>query len=355
MTPEFLRIVAALLQLLFAEDEKIDGAIEGLDIAMARGEVPPETCCRLLAVAFPRMQRSSRGTPLREWAARAYLTNWATNHLLFGAVAPVLGALEGGKCRPVLLKGAALIVSDYHDLGVRCMGDVDILVDSSRAEQAWRILCGAGASPERRGSLSDFHAIHAAHHAWQFTLPGGGAVDLHWSPLVDCVSPALAERFLASSQVAPFRGIATRVPSPEHRLLQACVHGAHRDPWAPWRWVIDALTVLRRTPDLNWRAVREAATASHLEHAFDAALSTVRAIATRYSKWDGVASSTSASLRDRVELWAWRGDELSFRATPIARIVTHLSRYLRLRRFHPEWGEKGMRDYWRLYCSEKGW
>jgi hypothetical protein len=194
---------------------------------------------------------------------------------------------------------------------------------------------------------------HSPYHGCQFRFSRGFAVDLHWSPLSDCCSPDLAARFLATARRASFGGLAIRVPSPPHLLLHACVHAAKRDWLMPGRSVLDAACLVQDTPDLDWALLWDTARTAGVEHAVDVVLRSLDAVVGLPPGWNRHRRLTRASLADRIELWGWRRDGLSFRNTPVARVITHLSRYRRLRRYHPAWRHRGPTAYWRLYRAER--
>ncbi len=351
MSANTARVHATILRLLRAVGGEVDPLVERLT-ADVGPQGPDSDTARLLSVVFPSLRRSRAGALLRDQARKAYLGNWVVNRSLLMTVAPVVEALRAAGCRPVALKGVALLVSQYRNLGLRRGGDLDVLVDPRHAETAWRILEDLGGLPEQRGVPTGASSIRSAHHAWHFDLGGRATVDLHWSPFSDCCSLAAADRFLTTAREAVFSDFAFSVPSPENLLLHACAHGAHRDWWVPGRWLVDAATIVAATPALDWALVWEGAREAGLEHAIDAALRDLDAKTGLPSGWDAGRRGRHASPWDRLELWAWRRDELSFAKAPIPRLISHVSRYRRLRRFHPDWTRQGVGAYWRLYRLE---
>jgi hypothetical protein len=345
------RIVTQIVRLLAADDEHVDS--RAADLAAAVGVTPlTPPLVQLLTATVPAMRGAPVGATVLEQALPAYLANWAANRRLLAGAAPILEALGSAHCRPVALKGLALLMCYYEDLGVRSVADLDVLIDPARAETAWQILTEMGGVADQRAFPKTFAAIRAAYHAWQFMFPGGFAIDLHWSPFSDCFAGVVAEGFLAAARPITFGGLTANIPSPEHLLLHVCVHGVHRASAVPDRWMLDAATLVGKAPAVDWSVVADGARAAGLEHALVFALRRLRSVGGLPGAPDDVLHARRASILDRVEVWAWHRDELSFRAAPIARVLCHLSRYRRLRRFHPAWRRKGLRDYWRLYRQE---
>ena len=62
----------------------------------------------------------------------SYLRTWHANRLAFEALVPVLEALTRAGIRAMLLKGAALGVRYYGDVGLRPMADCDVMVPAIR-------------------------------------------------------------------------------------------------------------------------------------------------------------------------------------------------------------------------------
>lgn len=343
---------ATLLRVLNADPHDVDSSARELDRAIGPTD-PDLPTSRLLATLLPQLRHVSVESRLPEIASKGYLVNRVNNSGLFSGIVPVIDALQQAGCRPTLLKGAAMIVAYYRDLGLRALADADVLVDPRCAPVAWGVLSRLGGTPERRGSLVDFSAVRAAFHGWQFTFPGF-AIDLHWSPLCDCCSDDVADAFLRSARPASHGGLAAMVPCPEHLLLHTAVHAARRDWWAPSRGLLDSARIVSDTPGLDWRTIWSLAETVRLEGALRAVLQRIaEAIELPGAAWAPAATPRVQPWR-RVELWAWRRDELSFERTPVARLVCHASRYWRLRRFHPAWRSRGWLDYWQLHRAEKG-
>lgn len=339
-----------IARLAVAPDDEVEALARDLE-RLAETQPPDAEQARILAAVYPRLRAYAADAVLTSLAAKVYLSNWSSNRTLFERAAPLVEALATSGCGPVLLKGAALLSSVYRDLGVRALSDVDLLVDPRCVEAAWQILLEHGGAPERRGALAGVAQCWMAGHAWAFTFPGGWAIDLHWSPLVDCCAETLADRFRAHAEPASLNGVSVLVPAREHLLLHACVHGVRRDWLAPGRWLIDAATLVWRTPGLKWTLVSETAHEAGLGLALRSAWRSLEAVIPLPD--DEGASHWPQELIERLEWWAWRLDRYSFHQAPLPRVITHLSRYRRLRRYHPGWRRKGWRDYWALHRAEK--
>jgi Uncharacterised nucleotidyltransferase len=183
-----------------------------------------------------------------------YRRSWSHNQLIFKRAAEAIAALEGAGIETLITKGASLALLSYGDVGVRPMDDVDVLVPLDRTREAIEVLSAAGWKPDHE----DPAAWTQVHHSLGFAGPKGGEVDLHWFSLWQPASDAGLWRASIPLELA---GISTRAPCPADQLLLTCVHGTPWSPLPPFRWIADAVTVIRSAGEqLDWdRFLAEAA------------------------------------------------------------------------------------------------
>jgi hypothetical protein len=182
-----------------------------------------------------------------------YRRSWSHNQLIFKRAAEAIAVLEREGIETLVTKGASLALLSYGDVGVRPMDDVDVLVPIERTAAAIEALSGAGWSPAHDEPL-DWTEVH---HSLDFASTDSGHVDLHWFSLWQ---PASDKELWRASVSLGLAGAATRAPCPADQLLLACVHGTPWSPLPPFRWIADAVTVIRSAGDqLDWdRLVAEA-------------------------------------------------------------------------------------------------
>lgn len=182
-----------------------------------------------------------------------YRRSWSHNQLIFKRAAEALAVLEGAGIETLITKGASLAILSYGDVGVRPMDDVDVLVPIERTAEAIEALSGAGWSPDH----DDPAARTRVHHSLGFSGADRGEVDLHWFSLWQ---PASEGELWRASVPLELAGAVTRAPCPADQLLLACVHGTPWSPLPPFRWIADAVTVIRSAGEqLDWdRLVAEA-------------------------------------------------------------------------------------------------
>jgi hypothetical protein len=211
---------------------------------------------RLLGHLCRNLQRNGVTDPLLTTLKGFYRRTWYQNHLRLREAAVILARLRDRGIEPMLLKGAALVVLYYEDVGLRPMEDVDILVRTEQAEAAAATLSELGwtstdaVTPRRL----------RASHAMAFTDSSGHQVDLHWHLLPESCWPDADARFWQYAAVVPVGGVEVRVLDTAHQLFHVCAHGVRWEPVPPLRWIADAATVMARAPStIDWdRLLQEA-------------------------------------------------------------------------------------------------
>lgn len=188
----------------------------------------------------------------------AYHGTWRHNHHLIAQAARGLGALRAAGIPTMVLKGTALSVVHYRDLGARPFVDVDVLVPTQTATDAIIALRKSGWEP----LINDFEALRSINHAAPFGNRNGGVIDLHWHSLW---RPAPEDDLWEAAVPIEVGGMPTLAPSSADLLLQVCAHGVQWVPSPPGRWIADCLVVLRSSGDaFDWDRVVARTGARHL-------------------------------------------------------------------------------------------
>jgi hypothetical protein len=204
---------------------------------------------RLLPMVYRNLGPDSLGEEIAGRLKGAYRLSWTRNQLLFRRATEAIGALEGAGIETMVLKGASLALLSYGDIGIRPMDDVDVLVPLSRTADAIDALSVAGWKADKDDPLG----WAQVHHSMGLAGSGGGSVDLHWFALWQ---PARDEELWRASVPLELAGVATRAPCDADQLLLACVHGTPWSRLSPFRWIADAIAVIRHSGDrLDWDRV----------------------------------------------------------------------------------------------------
>lgn len=202
---------------------------------------------RLLPLLYRNAEAGRVSDPEMARLRGIYRYHWCRNQLLLGELRGLLAALREASVEVLLLKGAALIDRYYKDPGLRPMSDLDIMVRPERMEAARAVLQNLGWTPR---VPVDFGRIHAQRlvHAVDFVREKHGRtleVDLHWTPLHRATWPDAERPFWTHALNTEMGGIPCRLLDPTHQLLHTCLHGGLWNAMPPFRWVADALWVLR--------------------------------------------------------------------------------------------------------------
>jgi hypothetical protein len=192
--------------------------------------------------------------PSFEKAKGIYRRTWVENRLRWMNLLPVLSGLQReGVSQIVILKGMAMILAIYRDFGARVLGDLDILIPRNQLPQADSYLRRQG----WQANVSRLNLLEAAHlnrwHALNFTLGTELHLDLHWSFIQEHCG-AIDEKIFQSAQSLVCEGVSLCIPFETDLFFQACIHGLKKSPVPLIRWMVDAMTLLRRG-NIDWERV----------------------------------------------------------------------------------------------------
>ena len=223
---------------------------------------------RLLPLAYANLGDAIRDDPVFGRAAGLYRRTWTQNQLLFDRAAGGRTALADAGVEAMLLKGAPLSALHYRSAGARPMADVDVLVRPFEAERAMAVLREAGWAGEREPAERQIRI----HHSYPFRDAGVGHIDLHGFSLWQSSSDGPLWQAARPLELA---GAAAVAPDPADLLLIVCAHGSPRQPEPAFRWLADAVTVIR-TAEVDWDRFAAEARRRNLAVAAAAALRYLR-------------------------------------------------------------------------------
>lgn len=207
---------------------------------------------RMLPLLYRRLQEQGVDHPDGEKLRAFYVRALLQNKVVFQRVGEVLALLRRAGIEHMLLKGAALVGRGYYDAGSRPMGDFDILVREESLPAAAQILEGQ----EWRAEHRDFELGLPYGHAINFRQPNGSIFDLHRHVLPNENEWQMDADFWEHAVEITFEETRTKVLGPTDQLLHICVHGARWNPVPSFRWVADALMLLRRDGSkINWKRI----------------------------------------------------------------------------------------------------
>jgi len=270
------------------------------------------------------------GNRLVEMGHCTYLATWRQNRERMAHLAAVLDEFEQAGIPCMLLKGAALILRNYRDYGLRGMGDFDLLIRPSDLERAVGLLIRNGWTPEEGCSLEAILRQARVRHAWQF-FRADQSCDLHWRPLARCYSPEVSEMFWQGSEAVELEGHAVQVPGATDQFFHTSVHAMHWEWTRNLYWMADAITALR-DGEPDWDRVAALAAKSGMRAQLAGALA---ALAAQFQ----LAIPKQVSGAD-VPAWEQREYRLMQKPCPLGlvdSIAWHRYHFRRIRQFDSRW------------------
>lgn len=231
---------------------------------------------RLLPLVWANLTRQGIRDPALDRLAGFYQDTRVRVEGLLEAAGRVLAGLHAAGIPTLVLKGCALVTGYYRDPGVRPMSDLDVLVPTSAAMAAQRVLRAHGWSPRFHWSTLGVRMTHAA----VFDGAPGPPVDLHWHVFAECCRPDDDAALWDRSVAIEIAGAPTRALSSADQLIHVCVHGEKWVHVPGIRWVADGVTVMRAAT-IDWEHLVQEATRrrfvrrlggqlAYLRHAVDA-------------------------------------------------------------------------------------
>ncbi len=206
---------------------------------------------RLLPLVYVNILRGNTDLPHAKLLKGLYKRTWYENQVRLRACAYVLHALHDVGIDTLLLKGQALALQYYGEVGVRPMNDIDIFVPKSNALRAVEVLVRLGWSAVGDTRISaDILNVRKSH---SMINAEGVEIDLHWCVLHFCQDERINAGFWDASVPIKFSDVETRALCPTDQLLHVCAHGLMWNSVPPIRWVADVLTLLNVAKEnIDW-------------------------------------------------------------------------------------------------------
>ena len=228
-------------------------------IAQAEG-VAPLMYWKLKEHGWPASMPDATRTTL----AQAYYGTVARNMLLYRELERVLAVLGEGEIPVIVLKGAALAATLYPNIGLRPMGDLDLLVPRSLMEKAVQTARSFGYREIYPELVPGINRVIGYHVHLKGGLQAPACVELHWSLMGgdnDWRSPPMEwfwkQAELISSSVGGEQGSieGSRTLTPTAHLLYLAAHLMlhHGESQARLLWFYDIHLLINRWGErLNW-------------------------------------------------------------------------------------------------------
>ncbi|MCS6910326.1 MAG: nucleotidyltransferase family protein, partial [Anaerolineales bacterium] len=186
---------------------------------------------------------------------------WYENQMRLRSLAELLNRFREAGMPTLVLKGAALALRYYDNVGLRPMDDVDLMVPTERAAEAIALLHRLGWRERPYREIRDVDStVIAARHAWEFINAAGDRMDLHWHALFTSCFPGADEPFWHGAEPLTVGYASSLALNATDALLHTCAHGARWNLLPSVRWVSDAIYILRSGPHrIAWQRFVELA------------------------------------------------------------------------------------------------
>ncbi len=174
-----------------------------------------------------------------------------------------LDVMSQSGIRIMLLKGAALAKSVFRGFTERPMSDLDLLVESGSAREAWRLMQSTGWEPRAGGRFDEWY--DELHHLPPLQDSAAPSLNVSLEVHTDLFPPdrnpfELDGRRLWEACGFPSSHPCVAVPPADHLLLHCCLHFGwlHMLKVGAWRALRD-VAGLARGGRINWDGFAELA------------------------------------------------------------------------------------------------
>lgn len=302
----------------------------------------PADVLALLTWSMPRVRRVAASLPMLADVETAYRRAAETNLARVGRLLAVLPHLEAAGVRPIVLKGAALVLRYYHAYGARPMGDVDVLVEPGAVASSVAVLRRLGWTAPADRKPGDLRARMRVHHALPLQSGRLHGLDLHWR-LGSSVTTPVEQGMRAAAETVEINGTTVRILAPADQVFHVCLHAVQPSWVSSARWMMDVAAVLdARGAHVDWDRVVHHARASSTTQRLLAALGELRRLlgdrvptnvverltSGPAAPWERRELSLFARMppyaAEHVARWHWyqfrrlRGDDSAWRRLPVA-------------------------------------
>lgn len=213
---------------------------------------------RMFPLLYVKLKEYDIKHPLMDRFKGIYRQTWYKNQMIFHNVEPLLAAFKDAGIDAIVLKGAALTVLYYKDLGLRHMNDFDLMITPSNMTKALMVLQTLDYEPIQRTWESFDDNLFYSRHSWGFKHTNSEQeFDLHWHLLPENCGLNDDATLWQHMQPIDINQFSTNTLDATDHLMHACVHGLKRNRIVPIRWVADAKIIIDQN-EIEWeRLIKE--------------------------------------------------------------------------------------------------
>ena len=235
-----------LLRAAFGPADQFDNAFDAWSKAV--GSAPDLTAYNMLQLLAPRLSGRDEAEPLVALCRRQYRLTWAKARLTERRHGAILAALADHDIPVVIFKGLGF-ASYYGDPGLRCPGDLDILVAQDDFRKVTAYFHAHGTPVFDHHDPAAFDPRYG--HAITYKTTSGDLVDVH-AHVFHCWWTWLIESDLLRSATRPISvsGVKCETLSAEHHLILLAEH-RFSSMTAGSRWIADTWMIIS-SGEIDW-------------------------------------------------------------------------------------------------------
>ena len=181
----------------------------------------------------------------------------ARNTVLYHELGKILRLFSENNIRVIVLKGAYLAEKVYPHIGLRVMGDIDLLVHKSDLEIAQKLLLGRGYKQSAQLSIVD--QCEKSHHLIPFINDNAIMIEVHWilSRHIKDQNKTVIDGLWDRAQPCNIAGENILILSPEDILLYLCIHNSYHHLFVLWLKAFCDIseTVKHYHDEIDWEKV----------------------------------------------------------------------------------------------------
>lgn len=235
-------------------------------------DIDPATM-HLLPLVHIRMRTlGMQSDPLYGKIKGVYKNAWVRNQQLLGLTRNIAAECEQQHIPIMLLKGLALLLDVYQDMGARFTGDADIAVNPNNAQKVVATMQNLGwhyQKPWMPDGNNPVPSMYQVSKSTDFDNHQGTIIDMHWNifglyhhvrPLDILLLrkniPSIAFQDIAWKHAVPLQHsnfTAVRLCN-EDMLIHIIIHGSENGEQRTFRWVTDAAMIIKVLP-IDWDIV----------------------------------------------------------------------------------------------------
>jgi hypothetical protein len=166
------------------------------------------------------------GKDVMDRLKKSYLMTAAMNMRLYKELRRILEALKDKRIDVIVLKGAFLAETVYGDIGLRSMGDIDLLVKKEDLSRTDKIMTDLRYVASTLKHSHEWYAENHHHLPPYYQSENGVKVEIHWH-IVKLSKPfheKMIERFWKRARPIKLANTQALALSPEDLLLHLCLH-----------------------------------------------------------------------------------------------------------------------------------